>query len=126
MFVCPECRETESLNIISAIDIECDSRSDEISLQVVKCSACRFRGIAVYEESRRGSLDSECVDHYGYKMDEEKIESLLALISRCPRPRDAYCACQTHKILNRRNEAGRWNALDDFKTSGYFTMELVR
>lgn len=126
MFVCPECREVGSLNITSAIDIEYDSRSDEISLQIVECSACGFRGVAVYEESRRGALDSESVDHYGYKMDEVEIESLLALISHCPRPRDESCACQTHQTLSRRNETGRWNALDDFKPSGYFLMELVR
>ena len=125
MFVCPECQNARSLDITSVIDIGYDSRSDEIALQLVECAACRFRGVAVYEESRRGSLDSECVDHYGYKMDEVDIASLLALISRCPRPRDESCACQTHIILNRRNETGRWNALDDFKTTDYFTMELA-
>ncbi len=125
MFICPECGEVGSLNITSAIDIEYDSRSDEISLQLIECSACGFRGVAVYEESRRGSLDSECTDHYGYKMDKAEIESLIALISRCPRPRDESCACETHKTLNRRNETGRWDALDDFKNTGYFTMELA-
>ncbi|MEW6208229.1 MAG: hypothetical protein AB1631_07670 [Acidobacteriota bacterium] len=124
MFFCPECQGAGSLDIASVIDIESDSRSDEIALQVVECAACGFCGIAVYEESRRGSLDSECTDHYGYRMDEADLELLTALISRCPRPRDPSCECRTHLTLNRRNQSGRWNALDDFKTTGYFTMRL--
>lgn len=126
MFACPECERPSGLRIVEVIDIESDSHSDEIALQLVECAVCGFRGIAVYEESRRGSLDSECVDHYGYRMDEADIDSLTALISRCPRPRDASCECQTHIRLNRRNQYGRWNALDDFKTTGCFTIHLAR
>jgi hypothetical protein len=57
-FVGPECH-ANSLAITQSIELPPDGRSDEISLQIVACQACGFAGTAVYEESRRGALDSE-------------------------------------------------------------------
>jgi hypothetical protein len=52
-----------------------DDQWDEIAVQDLRCSSmgCGFRGIAVYEESRRGALDSECVVHTGYGMSSSNI-----------------------------------------------------
>ena len=58
-FVCPECHTSESLRITRSLELPPDSRSDEITLQIIRCSSCRFAGVAVYEESRRGRLDDE-------------------------------------------------------------------
>ena len=53
-FACPECL-TKSLKITAKLELPPDSRSDEITVQVVACSRCGFAGVAVYEESRRGA-----------------------------------------------------------------------
>lgn len=124
-FVCPECLHPGTLEIDQTIELDSDSRSDEINLQIVECSECRFRGVAVYEESRRGSLDSECVDHYGYRVEKADLESLIDLISRCPCPQGGFCSCPSHQALNRTDPSGRWSALSDLKTTGHFPMRLV-
>ena len=74
-FLCPEC-SSRSLNIILSLELPPDSRSDEITLQTVECSQCGFSGIAVYEESRRGALDSESVDHYSYRVGVDDLRAL--------------------------------------------------
>ena len=68
-FLCPSCSRPD-LNIIRRIELPPDDQWDEIAVQELACSAsgCGFKGIAVYEESRRGALDSECVVHTGYAM----------------------------------------------------------
>jgi len=52
-FQCPECKRDSSLRIVQRIEVPPDSRSDQITLQVVRCGSSQFEGIAVYEESRR-------------------------------------------------------------------------
>jgi hypothetical protein len=123
-FRCPECSIANSLYISASIELPPDSRSDEITLQIVTCRACRFEGLAVYEESRRGALDSESVDHRGYHASQGDVRELKRLIGDCPKPHDARCSCPTHRRLGRRNAAGRWNALDKLHHLGTFRMEL--
>ena len=106
-FVCPDCNK-KTLNILERIELAPDARSDEISLQLIHCKNCNFDGLAVYEESRRGALDSESIDHYGYKPDDEDIKVLRAFIKRCPEPTNPWCKCEGHQKLNKRNEFGRW------------------
>ena len=120
-FYCPLC-ESGSLKILKAIDLKPDSRSDEIVLQVVGCSQCGFKGLASYEESRRGALDSESWDHTGYQVDPADLKTIANWIDSCPDRRDVHCQCQAHQTLRQRNRNGRWNALDKFEMKGSFTL----
>lgn len=106
-FQCPECNK-KTLAIIERIELPSDARSDEITLQVIRCGGCNFEGIAVYEESRRGALDSESIDHYGYTLDRHELKSIKALIKRCPEPANPWCACDSHQELSRKDTFGRW------------------
>lgn len=123
-FICPECL-TSSLAITDRMELEGDSRSDEIALQLLACSSCAFAGIAVYEESRRGALDSECYDHYGYTMSGEDVRSLGALLEQCPNKDKSDCDCAAHQRFNRVDASGRWNALDSYQKKTHFAMRFV-
>ncbi len=109
-FACPRCQSSSTLTISQSIEFPPDSRSDEIALQLVVCSrdACGFRGVAIYEESRRGALDSDHWDHTGYRLPVGDFEVLQATISRCPDPSNAGCQCKSHQELNRLSTSGRW------------------
>jgi hypothetical protein len=106
-FQCPECNN-KTLKIVDRIEMPPDARSDEITLQVIRCGVCNFEGIAVYEESRRGALESETIDHYGYTLDGQELKSIKALIKRCPEPANYRCACDSHQKLIERDGFGRW------------------
>ena len=123
-FLCPECSASKSLKITSKLELPSDSRSDEIALQIVKCSRCGFAGIAVYEESRRGALDSESFDHTGYHVSTKDLKSLEKMIKQCPKPTNQRCGCSVHRTLGRKNASGRWSGLDDILLEGAFTMKL--
>lgn len=70
-FECGSCRRPQ-LRIVASKDIGADSRSDEVAIQVVECEGCGFRGIAVYEESRRGA--DESWHHTGYVVSHDVCE----------------------------------------------------
>ena len=123
-FLCPECSASKSLRITSKLELPPDSRSDEITLQVVECSRCSFAGIAVYEESRRGSLDSDSFDHTGYRVKLEDLKALRNAIRACPRPGNPRCKCPTHRSLGGKDESGRWNGLADVDLGDRFWMRL--
>ena len=122
-FLCPKC-STKSLRITSRIELRPDSRSDEIALQIVECSRCGFAGIAIYEESRRGALDSESTDHTGYRVSPDDLIALRKTIKRCPRPSNRRCRCPAHRTLSRKDASGRWSALDDIHREGAFRLAL--
>lgn len=105
-FKCPKCQS--KLKIDSCLDIPYDSRSDEISLQILRCEKCPFSCIAIYEESRRGAIDSECVDYNAYKLEASEVERLAQLISKCPNPRNPDCPCPIHMELGKQDKDGRW------------------
>jgi hypothetical protein len=107
-FVCPNCGFQKALRVVESITLPPDSRSDDIILQIVRCDLCRFRGAAVYQESRRGNPDSESWDHVGYELDDEDVNRLSSTISQCPAKKDKDCRCRSHKTLGQRNEYGRW------------------
>ena len=121
-FLCPEC-SFRKLNIISKIELGPDNRSDEIMLQIVKCYQCDFSGIAIYEESRRGSLDGESFQHYGYRVGAADLRALREIISQCPEPGNRRCECFAHHTLNIKDASGRWNALSDVHLEGYFEIK---
>jgi hypothetical protein len=120
---CPLCFHS-TLKIADRIELPPDSRSDEIALQIVTCSQCGFAGIAVYEESRRGALDSESVDHVAYRISPADLQAIRAAIRKCPAPRDSRCGCASHQRLGRRDSSGRWNGLADVHLEGRFNLLL--
>ena len=122
-FICPECQRA-SLSITGRIELPPDNRSDEITLQIVSCASCRFRGIAVYEESRRGVLDDESVDHTGFGVSRSDLALLRRLIRACHDRGNAKCTCETHRMLSKRASGGRWSGLDDIDLGMRFAMRL--
>ena len=123
-FLCPECLAPASLKVALKIALPPDSRSDEITLQVVNCSRCGFGGIAVYEESRRGRLGTESFHHIGYRVSVEDLKALRRTIKRCPEPNNWRCECSAHRLLSRKDASGRWNALNDVRREETFTLKL--
>ena len=122
-FICPECKRT-SLSITDRLELPADSRSDEITLQIVACASCSFKGIAVYEESRRGALDDESVDHAGYAVNQGDLTRLRRLIRACPDRGNPRCRCETHRQLGRRDRGARWSGLDEVALGDRFPMRL--
>lgn len=78
-FLCPECNE-KFLKITHSLSLGPDYRSDERLLQIIKCTECNFEGIAIFEESRRGSLDGESWSHTGYKSSDGILQKVLQTI----------------------------------------------
>lgn len=68
-FFCPSCQSPATLEIIKTADIGADKDFDEVAIQLIACSHCKRKGLALYQESRRGQLDDESVDHTGYWLD---------------------------------------------------------
>lgn len=120
-FVCPECGAA-GLRIVAALELDADSMSDEITVQAVACGACGLLAAAVYEESRRGSLDSDCWFHDGYLLPPGKAAELLALIRSCPRPSDTDCTCPAHAALGAQDETGRWVGLAGWASGERFPL----
>ncbi len=124
-FHCPECLSLGSLEITQAIELPPDSRSDEITLQVVRCQACSFCGLAVYEESRRGRLDAEDFLHTGYRVSEAMVDRIGKLISQCPEPGNPRCQCPVHIELGRAHTNGRWAGLHELAGEETFSMRIM-
>jgi hypothetical protein len=122
--VCPECSRPGSLNIVLSIELPPDSRSDEITLQTLECSACGFEGIAVYEESRRGALHSESFSHTGYHLSKGELVDLGKAIKSCRDRKNWRCRCPAHRALSRTDAAGRWVALRDLETTDAFPVKI--
>jgi hypothetical protein len=122
-FLCPQCK-AGSLKIVSSIELAPDSRSDEISVQIIKCSHCGFNGLALYEASRRGALNRESVAHRGYYVNPAKLSALHRLIKQCPEPRNSRCLCEVHRAIGNVNAYGRWNGLKDIFNTASFTIQL--
>ena len=124
-FRCPQCKTDNSLEIIATMELPRDRRSDEISLQVVDCSACNFSGLAVYEESRRGDLGSESWNHIGYWVSPDAVKSVLKAIRSCPDPFNSRCDCQAHASLGKQDVYGAWRGLLEMERGHTFAMRLA-
>jgi hypothetical protein len=111
-FICPGCSGSR-LRITAALELPPDSWWDEITLQVAECAECGFLGAAVYEESRRGALDSEAWNHRGVALAEASLRTLLEDIAACPEPRNRACRCATHQKWGRTDATGRWLGLPE-------------
>jgi hypothetical protein len=122
-FICPDCSQA-GLKIRSSIALPADSRSDEIALQTVVCSHCGLRAIAVYEESRRGSLEAESWDHTGYRVSRADFNMLAADLKHCLTPSRASCQCDVHRRWGKTDANGRWQGLSIVSVYIPFGMEL--
>ena len=123
-FVCPRCHGG-SIKITSRIELPPDSRSDEVSVQILRCSKCGFAGLGIYEETRRGRLDSESVHHHGYYMDDSTLASIENMIRQCPKPKKSGCRCRIHSSLRRVNEFGRWDWLEKIPRKETFQLQII-
>ncbi|TET81484.1 MAG: hypothetical protein E3J37_09110 [Anaerolineales bacterium] len=123
-FLCPKCSTPQSLEIKAKIELPPDSRSDEITLQIVECSRCRFAGIAIYEESRRGTLGSESFSHIGYRVSVKDLRTLKRMIKQCPKPNNWRCGCSAHRTLGVKDAKGRWNGLKEIERKERFELNL--
>ena len=124
-FLCPDCLTPGALQIAAAIQLPADSRSDEIALQVVTCESCGMRAVAVYEESRRGSLAWELWEHAGYRAPADVVETLCTAIAACPDPTNPACTCAMHQSLGRRDGGGRWRKPSGVEWQHIFPMRLA-
>ena len=120
-FTCPRCRGG-ALGITHRLELAPDARSDEITLQAVRCSGCGFEGLAVYEDSRRGALDSESYSHTGYEADRAGVSAFKAAVRRCPSRGDPRCTCAAHETYGQRDAGGRWTGLERFELGPSFPM----
>jgi len=119
-YYCPKC-STLSLEIFDIIQFAPDSRSDEIVLQLIGCPRCGFRGVAIYEESRRGRMSGNNWEHNGYRVGGDELTVLSEAIRCCPEPNNPRCRCPVHIILGRRS-FGRWVGLRGFDILDNFAM----
>jgi hypothetical protein len=110
------------LTITHRLELPPDARSDEITLQVVRCMQCGFEGLAAYEESRRGALDSESWSHTGYEADKAGLRAFKRAVRACPRRGDPRCTCAAHERYGQRDAGGRWSGLALFELGGSFPM----
>lgn len=123
-FRCPQCKTVDSLNIEMAIELPPDNKSQEITLQVVACQICAFRGLAVYEEARYGGAGEDGWVHTGYWVSSDAVDSVVAAISSCPQPNNPRCICQAHGELSQRNISQVWRGLLELERSHTFLMRL--
>jgi len=123
-FFCPQCLTRNTLEIVLSIELLPDRRSDEISLQVVSCSVCAFRGLAVYEETRHGQSGSDSWNHIGYWVSPDAVESVSAAIRSCPNPFNPRCACTAHADLGERDVYGKWRGLLEMERGHTFKMRI--
>jgi hypothetical protein len=112
------------MDIIHMLEFPPDAQSDEITLQIVDCSNCHFRGLAVYQESRRGSFDSEAWHHDGYFVSADSAASILQAMDSCPAPGNARCNCAAHISFGRLDEQHYWNGLHGIKIEATFKMKF--
>ncbi len=119
--LCPRCKN-RSLMIQQTLELPADSRSDEIALQILRCGSCGFGGLAVYEESRRGALDSESFDHTGYELDHAVLEELAAELGGCPEPGNSSCHCPAHQKFASLDRNGRWAGLGGLPVGKVFPL----
>ena len=124
-FRCPQCKTLTSLDITSRIELPPDSRSEEITLQVVECTACGFGGLAVYEEPRHGFLEADDWAHIGYWVSKDAVESVKSAIRSCPNPYDSHCACTVHSSLSQKDVHGVWKGLLEMERGHTFLMRMA-
>jgi hypothetical protein len=117
--ICPAC-SLDSLTITSKIELPPNERSDEVTLQLIECKKCGFQGVAVYEESRRGKIDSDTFSHRGYTVSSELLNKIKEMINHCPDQNNARCRCKTHRHFIDLYRAGNWDWLEEHRKNKSF------
>jgi hypothetical protein len=107
-FRCPQCLTRNSLEIVLSIEL----------------LPCAFRGLAVYEESRHGRLNSESWNHIGYWVSPDASESVSAAIRSCPDPFNPRCNCVAHTSLGEQDVYGKWHGLLELERGHTFKMRI--
>jgi hypothetical protein len=107
--ICPDCN-AHTLHIQQSLELPPDGYDDEITLQLVGCSGCGLEALALYTESRRGSLDSDAWQHEGFRVRPADFRAVARAIERCPQPSDKRCTCPTHQTWGQTN-GYRWAGL---------------
>ncbi len=124
-FRCPQCHVRDSLEIVLSIDLPPDRQSEEISLQVVACKACHFKGVAVYAQGRGDCPESESWNHIGYWVSPDAVESVSQAIGSCPDPHQPKCKCAAHVSLGQKDLRGLWAGLMEMQHGHTFAMRLA-
>jgi hypothetical protein len=123
-FRCPQCLLPGSLEIDCSIELPPDRRSAEIALQVIACSACAFRGLAVYSEARGSVPESERWQHTGYWVSPDAVLSAREAIRSCADPHNRRCTCPAHAGLGEQDYRGLWKGLLELERAHTFLMRL--
>lgn len=123
-FRCPQCLTLDGLEIKASIELPPDRRSQEISLQVLGCKACKFTGLAVYEEARGSFVGAESFTHIGYWVSPDAVESVICAIRMCPQPSNRGCDCPAHTALGQKDLDGLWRGLREMDRGHTFLMRL--
>jgi hypothetical protein len=139
-FRCPQCLTSDSLEITDGIDhfldrdtsaagvgaygYRGDSCSMGFSLQVVACSICTFRGLAIYSEGRGDYPESESWQHIGYWVSLDAVEAVSTAIRSCPDPHNPRCPCPAHAALAQHDVDGQWRGLQELERGHTFSMRL--
>jgi hypothetical protein len=111
--------------ISQALELPGDRDSDEITLQVVECMRCKFRGLAVFEESHRGSMFDDAWRHTGYQVRDAEVAQVNDLLQACPHPYDSHCTCPAHTTFSKSDRIGNWIGLEGLTVKGTFRMVLT-
>jgi hypothetical protein len=123
-FRCPQCKTRDTLQIALSMDLPPDRKSEELSIQVVACRDCSFRGLAVYEVGRGDCPESESWKHIGYWVSPDAVESVSAAIRSCPEQRNPHCTCAAHASLGKKDLRGKWSGLLELERGHTFAMRL--
>ncbi len=97
------------MEMTRSMELPPDASSDEITIQIFECENCSFSGVSVYEESRRGALDSNSWRRSGYRLSERAMAEIVQLMVLCPQPENRHCACDSHRRLSQTDANGHWH-----------------
>jgi hypothetical protein len=107
---------------LAALELAPDRQTEEISLQVIGCRVCAFRGLAVYEEARGSFHGVESFKHIGYWVSPDAIDSVLYAIQGCSDPHNKACMCPAHTALGQKDLDGEWRGLLEMERGHTFLM----
>jgi hypothetical protein len=124
-FRCPQCLTCDTLEIFTSIELPPDRQASEISLQVVSCAACKFRGLAVYQEGRANIHESQTWQHIGYWVSPDAVDSVLETIRACPNRLNPHCQCGAHTSLGQKDVRNCWKGLLEMERGHTFLMRLA-
>ncbi len=124
-FRCPQCLTLDGLEIETAIELPPARDMEEITLQVIGCQVCEFKGLAVYEETHGSFHGNERFKHIGYWVSHDAVESVRRAIETCPKPHCSDCDCAVHTALGQKELNGEWRGLLEMQRGHTFSMRMA-